>query len=471
MSSSTHAQRQRACPQLPTIYGYEDACALAEAFAAGRADPRECVERCLKAASGHEGVYITYTEARAAFEAELSFMRHARRMPVSPLDGVPVGWKDLFDVAGTVTTAGAALNRNNPPAFSDGPLPALAARAGLPCLGKLNTTEFAYSSIGANPHFGNPVNPHSKAGAPRIPGGSSSGSAVAVAAGILPLAVGSDTGGSIRIPAAFNGICGFKPTVGHYDRRGMIFLAPSFDTPGTYARSVRDLVVFDHLLRGRPCLNGIPEPGTLSERIFVIDAGMLDDTIIEPAVRGMLEAILHRLEKAGARVSIRRIKAFHDAMDATGQGWISGAETFALLEHIVNDPHKAALMDQRVRKRVELNGALNPALIARTNMARERLDKELRRELGGDVLIVPTVGHGAPLLNDILNSDDLFFKYIRLNVRLTMPGNLLNMPGVSLPSGVDEEYMPLGITLYRPAGCDEEVLKAALAAEEAVVYT
>jgi aspartyl-tRNA(Asn)/glutamyl-tRNA(Gln) amidotransferase subunit A len=463
-------QRQRVCPALPTVYGYEDACALAEAFAEGVADPGECVERCLKAASDHDGVYITYTEARAVFEAELSRMRHARRMSVSSLDGVPVGWKDLFDVAGTVTTAGAALNRNNPPALSDGPLPALAARAGLLCLGKLNTAEFAYSSIGTNPHFGNPVNPYSKPGAPRIPGGSSSASAVAVSAGILPLAVGSDTGGSIRIPAAFNGICGFKPTVGHYDRRGMTFLAPSFDTPGTYARSVRDLVVFDRLLRGRPCLNGIPQPGALSEHSFVIDADMLDDAVIEPAARAMLEAVRQRLEKAGARISIRRIKAFHDAMDTTGQGWISGAETFALLEHIVKDPHKASLMDQRIRKRVELNGRLDPALIARTNMARESLDKELRRELGADVLIVPTVGHGAPLLNDILNSDDVFFKYIRLNVRLTMPGNLLNLPGVSLPAGLDEEDMPLGVTLYRPAGCDKEALRAALAAEEAVVY-
>jgi aspartyl-tRNA(Asn)/glutamyl-tRNA(Gln) amidotransferase subunit A len=157
-------------------------------------------------------------------------------------------------------------------------------------------------------------------------------------------------------------------------------------------------------------------------------------------------------------------------MDATSQGWISGAETFAQLEHIVNDSHKASLMDQRIRKRVELNRNLDPALIARSNMAREHLDIKLRQELGKDVLIVPTVGHGAPLLNDILNSDDLFFKYIRLNVRLTLPGNLLNLPGVSLPAGLDEEHMPLGVTLYRPAGCDEEVLQAALAAEEAIVY-
>jgi len=250
----------------------------------------------------------------------------------------------------------------------------------------------------------------------------------------------------------------------------MSFLAPSFDTPGTCARSARDLIVFDRLLRGRPCLGGIPEPGTLLERSFVFDADMFDDVLIEPAVRAMLEAVRRRLEKAGARVSVRRIKAFHDAMDATSQGWISSAETFAVLEHIVNDPHKAALMDQRIRKRVELNRTLDPALLARTNMAREYLDTELRRELGGDVLILPTVGHSALLLNDILNSEDMFFKYIRLNVRLTIPGNLLNTPGVSLPAGLDEEGMPLGVTLYRPAGCDEEILQAALAAEEAIVY-
>jgi aspartyl-tRNA(Asn)/glutamyl-tRNA(Gln) amidotransferase subunit A len=230
------------------------------------------------------------------------------------------------------------------------------------------------------------------------------------------------------------------------------------------------LVVFDRLLRGSPCLCGIPEPGALSEWTFVIDAGMFDDVIIEPAVRAMLGAVQHRLENAGARVSIREVKAFRDAMDTISHGWISSAETFAVLKHIVDDPHKAALMDQRIRKRLELNRTLDPVLIARSNMAREHLDKTIRRELGGDVLIVPTVGHGAPLLNDILNSEDLFFEYIRLNVRLTMPGNLLNLPGISLPAGLDEEHMPLGVTLHRPAGCDEEVIQAALAAEKAIVY-
>lgn len=462
-------QRERICPQLPTVHGYTDACSLAQAFAEGKADPRDIAARCLESAARHEGVYISYTETRAAFEAELSFKRHSRHMPVSPLDGVPVGWKDLFDVAGTVTTAGSALNKGNAPAPEDGPLPVLAARAGLVCLGKLNTTEFAYSSIGTNPHFGNPVNPHSKSGRPRIPGGSSAGSAVAVAAGILPLAVGSDTGGSIRIPAAFNGICGFKPTVGRYDRRGMAFLAPSFDTPGTYARSMRDLLVFDRLLRGRPCLGGIPEPGALDRHSYVIDEGMLGDSGIEPAVRTMLEAVYQRLLRAGARVFLRKIQTFREAMDTVSRGWISGAETFSLFKDILDDPQRTPLMDQRIRKRVELNRNMDPALIAYTNMARERLDAALRRELGGDVLIVPTVGHGAPLLDDILNSDETFFKYIRLNVRLTMPGNLMNTPGVSLPAGLDGEGMPLGVTLYRPAGDDEEALQAAFAAEAAIV--
>lgn len=458
----------RACPLLPTVYGYDDACALGQAFAEGKADPQDIAARCLSAAAEHDGVYISYTKARAMLEAELSARRHAGRIALSPLDGVPLGWKDLFDVTGTVTTAGAALYKDNAPAQADGPLPLHAARAGLVCLGKLNTPEFAYSSVGSNPHFGTPANPHSRAGEPRIPGGSSSGSAVAVAAGILPLAVGTDTGGSIRIPAAFNGICGFKPTVGHYDRRAMLHLAPSFDTPGTYARSVRDLVVFDALLRGRACLEGIPQPESVQKYSFVIDASLLEDEIIAPETREMLQAVHHRLERSGARVSIRRVHAFHEAMEEISQGWISGAESFALFKDTLDDAYLAAKMDPRIRKRLEMIRTMDPAIIARTNMAREKLGRRIVEELGTDVFVIPTVGHGAPLLKKLLDDEEAFFAYIRLNVRLTMPGNLLDMPGVSLPAGLDAEGMPLGVTLYRPAGTDAVLLRAALAAEEAV---
>ena len=463
--------KQSACPQLPTTYGYADACALAQAFALGEADPVDVARRCLNEAQKHDGVYITHTTERAVLEAELAARRYSAQCPVSPFDGVPLGWKDLFDVSGTVTTAGSALNKHNPAALSDGPLPTLAARAGLVCLGKLNTTEFAYSSIGTNPHYGNPVNPHSRPGEPRIPGGSSSGSAVAVAAGILPLAVGSDTGGSIRIPAAFNGIRGFKPTVGHYDRRGMAFLAPSFDTPGTYARSVRDLVVLDRLLRGRPCLEGIPIPQEITGKTFVIEEGLLRDSLVESSVKSMLQNVAQQLEKAGACVVVKPVLAFHEAMDAVSRGWISGAETFSLFKAILDNPQQAPLMDQRIRKRIELVRGMDPALIAHTNLARERLGPRMREELGGSVLVLPTVGHGAPLLNRILEDEEYFFTYIRLNVRLTMPGNLLNMPGVSLPAGVDDAGMPLGVTLYRPAGEDEYVLRAAHAAEEAITQS
>ena len=162
---------------------------------------------------------------------------------------MPIGWKDIFDVAGAPTTAGSKLFSGNPAKTVDMACVANAAAAGMVAIGKLNMTELAYSGIGLNPHYGTPLNPNDRA-TPRAPGGSSSGCGVAVAARLVPCAVGSDTGGSVRIPAAFNGVVGYKTSHGRIDATGLVPLARSYDTIGPLARSVEDCILLDMAMRG-----------------------------------------------------------------------------------------------------------------------------------------------------------------------------------------------------------------------------
>ena len=192
----------------------QSAAEVGRQIAAGL-DPVEVADVFLERIEAHadQPIFITVTAGRALQEALASRERHRLGAPLGPLDGVPIAWKDLIDVAGAPTTAGSDLHRDNLPADQDAPIVANAAAAGMVTLGKVNLTEFAYSGLGLNPHFGTPTLPHDLK-TPRSPGGSSSGSATAVSWGLAPCAIGSDTGGSVRIPAAFNGLVGYKSSEG-----------------------------------------------------------------------------------------------------------------------------------------------------------------------------------------------------------------------------------------------------------------
>lgn len=457
-------------PLLDSVYGFPDACALAAAYAEGVVDPVEIARRCLEEGGRHAAVYVSLTPERALREAQASRERHRAGMPLSLFDGVPLNWKDTFDVAGTVTTSGSALFCSDPPSKADGPLPLAAARGGMVCIGKVNTCEFAYSSVGVNRRFGSPVNPHSPPNAPRSCGGSSSGSGASVSAGLIPLSMGSDTGGSIRVPASFTGICGFKPTSGRYSRQGLKALARTLDSPGPMARSVRDLVVMDGILRGTwrivlPDVSALPD---LRGRRFVADTAVLDSGLLTEAVSKIYLDALDRLEAAGARVERRVVRAFHDARASIAKGWIMGAEVFTELKELLGDPEKAARMDQRVRGRAELSRSMPPEAVVRSYWDRQRLMEAMRGELEDAVLILPSVGHTAPLLKPLETDDDAFAACVQANPRLTAAGNFLNMPAVAVPAGTDADGMPAGLSLYKNAGDDELLLLSALAVEPVI---
>src|SRR5271155_3495305 len=245
--------------------------------------------------------FILVTRKRALEEAEASRKRHREGRAAGPLDGAPIAWKDLVDMAGGRTTAAWALFARSGPKEKDAPIVTNLSAAGMVALGKTNLSEFAFSALGLNPHFGTPRNPRDPA-TPRIAGGSSSGSAVAVAAGLAPCAIGSDTGGSIRAPASFCGIVGFKTSEGRIDKRGVFPLSRTLDTIGPLARTVEDCVLIDMALRGQ---SGAPvRPLDLNGVEFVVpDKTGIDD--LDAAVAANLEAAMKRLAAAGAKIISR----------------------------------------------------------------------------------------------------------------------------------------------------------------------
>ncbi|MGH6797857.1 MAG: amidase family protein, partial [Roseiarcus sp.] len=295
------------------------AAAIGHLIAAGRLDPVEVAEFFLgRIERDRENPsFILVTRERALKEAAASRKRHREGRAAGPLDGVPTAWKDLVDMAGERTTAGSALYAGSPPKEKDAPIVTNLSAAGLVALGKTNLSEFAFSALGLNPHFGTPRNPRDSV-TPRIAGGSSSGAAVAVAGGLAPCAIGSDTGGSIRAPAGFCGIVGFKTSEGRIDKRGVFPLSRTLDTIGPMARTVEDCVLIDMALRGQSAASA--RPIDLSRVEFVApDKTGIDDA--EPAVAANLEAVMKRLAAAGAKVTSRpvpSIGAMRDLMRKHG---------------------------------------------------------------------------------------------------------------------------------------------------------
>src|SRR6202046_2925804 len=276
-------------------------------IARGRLDPVEVAEFFLGRIERDRDnpSFILVTRKRALEEAAASRKRLREGRAVGPLDGVPIAWKDLVDMAGERATAGSALYAGSPPKEKDATIVANLSAAGLVALGKTNLSEFAFSALGLNPHFGTPRNPRDPT-TPRIAGGSSSGAAVAVAGGLAPCAIGSDTGGSIRAPASFCGIVGFKTTEGRIDKQGVFPLSRTLDTIGPMAHTVEDCVLIDMALRGQSSPSA--RPINLSGVEFVVpDKTGIDDA--EAAVTANLEAAMKRLAAAGAKGTSKHVRS------------------------------------------------------------------------------------------------------------------------------------------------------------------
>lgn len=434
---------------------------LGRRLAAGDLDPVEVTEHLLSRASAEPTAFIRLTADRARREAEASADRLRRGCPHGPLDGVPIAWKDLFDVAGTATTAGSATRTDLPPATHDAAGVANLHRAGMICLGKTNLTEFAYSGLGLNPHFGTPHNPYG-VDSPRIPGGSSSGSAVAVARGVVPCAVGTDTSGSVRIPAAFTGLAGYKSTETRHDRQGMLPLSPTLDSVGLLARQVADIVAVDAALRGRPPV--AHDAVAPAELTIVVPTGDLVDDCAD-AVRDRFEQAMRAVAAAGTAVVRRPVPALDDARRLMAEhGTIVAAEAYTVHRDLLRG-ERARLLDRRVRNRLNSAADIRAHDYHALLWARPKLSRALADDLADGILAFPTVGHTAPELAPLEADDDLFVEVNSRTLRSTMLASYLGMPGVALPTGRDTLGLPTSLLLSLPPGADDRLLSSATTIE------
>lgn len=442
------------------------AAELARKLRKGKLDPVALAEETFakNESVGDRAIFTELLRDRAMAEAKASRRRLKAGKPASLLDGVPVAWKDLFDFKDRVTTAGSVVLKSNPAAAEDSTLVAAGKAAGLVSIGCLNMTEFAYSGIGLNPHYGTPRNPNDKA-VHRSPGGSSSASGVVVAAGIVPIAIGTDTGGSIRIPASFNGVVGYKSSTGHFPMDGVFPLSKTLDTLGPLANTVEDCVLADIVLRG------LKKPAARSRAVKGLEILVPTDIVFDGAEDSVLanfDSSIARLRKAGAKVKRVAMPAFQQIIDLIARrGHLLGAEALAVHWDRVKG-EDAKRMDARVVKRILLADKMSAVDLVIVMEERKRLIAETNALIGDAIVAFPTTPHVAMPIAPLEADHDVFFRNNAKTLRNTMLGNFLDWCCLSIPNGTDAGGMPTGFLFSAPHGRDADVLSVGLGTENLI---
>ncbi len=414
------------------------------------------MDACIDAAQESASVFTRLYPDAARAAAACADAMHAAQATLTPLAGLPVSIKDLLDVAGETTLAGSTVLKNAPPAASDAPVVQRLRAAGAAILGKTNMTEFAFSGVGLNPHYGTPANPADKRIA-RIPGGSSSGAAVSVAAGICVAGLGSDTGGSIRIPAALCGLVGFKPTARRVPTTGAIPLSTTLDTICAMTRSVDDCILVDRIIADAPL--SIPELPLKGLRLAVPGTLMLDG--LDAHVAASFSAALSCLSAAGATIIDTPLPLLAEAARLNR---FSGAEAYAWHRALLAG--QEADYDARVAKRIKLGAALSAADYIDLHAGRRDWIARMETCIAPfDALIMPTVPIVAPPIADLEASDEAFFKANSLLLRNPSIINLLDGCAVSVPCHA-EGTLPAGLMISGAAMADRTVLAIARAVEK-----
>ena len=381
--------------------------------------------------------------------------------PLPALAGIPVSVKDLFDVMGQVTMAGSTVLAATPPAQVDAVAVARLRAAGAVLVGRTNMVEFAFSGVGINPHYGTPVNPADTT-TERIPGGSSSGAAVSVATGAALVGLGSDTGGSLRIPAALCGIVGFKSTARLVPVSGAVPLSTSLDTVGALTRSVRDAVTVHEILSARTVqLSGKP----LSACRLAVARTLMQDGL-SSAVATAFEKSLNILRQAGARIEEIGLEELHELASINATGGLSAAQSHAWHRKLLAE-HEAQY-DPRVALRILRGAHMSAADYIDLLAAREAWIARMEAHLDCfDAVLSPTVPIVAPSIASVLHDDDEFFRINSLLLRNTSVVNMLDGCAISIPCHTPGQ-LPVGLMLWHAALHDDSLLDLALQVEAAL---
>lgn len=420
-------------------------------------DRLEAILARLDARSDEETVFtrLYLHEARAA--ADAADARRREGVSLGPLDGRIVSIKDLFDVAGETTLAGSVILRDAPPAQADAPVVARLRRAGAVITGKTNMSEFAFSGIGINPHFGTPG---CAADPARVPGGSSSGAGVSVAEGTSEISIGTDTGGSVRIPASLNGCVGFKPSTGRVPTDGAYPLSYALDSIGPLAGNVADCVATDAIMAGEEprAIEPMPLAGL---RIGVPRGRLFTQT--EEMVAVAFEENLARLERAGARIVDINIEDLLGAMgDLMAEAPLVAIEAAAVhADHLGFDDK---LFDPLVITRIRMGADYRAAGYIRLMRARDALIARMDARLAPlDIVALPATATSAPLIAELQADFDTYMKANVLMLRNTTWGNQFDLTGISIP--MPGLTRPAGIQFVARNGADKRLLAIAAGIE------
>jgi aspartyl-tRNA(Asn)/glutamyl-tRNA(Gln) amidotransferase subunit A len=434
---------------------------LAADLTARRTTSRELVEAALARIADPAGegsrafVKVYDTAARIVADAQ-DRLRKAGYV-ASPLAGLPVSIKDLFDVAGEVTLAGSRALDDAPPATADAPIVARLKAAGAVIIGRTNMTEFAFSGVGINPHYGTPGNPHDRS---LIPGGSSAGAPVSVADGMAAVAIGTDTGGSVRIPAALCGLVGLKPTQYRVPRDGAVPLSSTLDSIGPIGVSVACCALTDAVMAGEICEvpAAVPPEGL---RLGIPKTVMLED--LEAPVASAFERAVSALAGAGARIVELPLEMLGDSARINVKGGLPVAEAFAWHEKRIE--RRGHDYDPRIRARIARGGDMTAAEYVRLVNARVDFIRRFDAETAGfDALVMPTVPMTAPPIGAFAGDED----YTRLNMKLlrnTAIINFVDRCALTLPIEAPGTA-PVGLMVVGRHGEDRRLLAIGIGTEE-----
>jgi len=422
---------------------------------------RQHLDQCIEVAKSPacEDVFVLLDEDDARLQLERRLGR--QQVEQRALDGWTVAVKDLFDIAGQITTAGSRAfadpRLGRQPAAQDATAVQRLKHSGAIALGRANMTEFAYSGVGINPHCGTPINPCDTL-TPRIPGGSSSGSAVAVATGAADIGLGTDTGGSLRIPAALCGIVGFKSTASAVPQEGCFPLSAALDTVGAMTRSVDNAIAVHQVLSARAV--GVSDAPLSSYALGWAEGLMLEN--MDAQVSQAWDALRRLLQKHAPQAAAWDPGLLRQISDIQTPYSLVGTQAYQLHSEWLKQ--HSDLYDPRVARRMMMHSEVTPSQDAALQQARQGWIKDMGAAMQRfDVLLSPTTPIVAPAFQELApgaERDEAFFKANSLLLRNTSTVNFLNGCAISIPCQLPGQ-LPVGLMIWHGAGRDDVVLNVA----------